>query len=190
MNYKAQMLDPRWQKKRLSILDRDNFTCTSCGSDKKTLHVHHLYYENGRDYWDYPESALVSLCEDCHTDVTDYDKERKTNFSNPQYERLRRITINFPCISSNWEDYKNYAVELVLVIHLEGQLYIGDGCGVSGVDEINGFDLLEAALYYKIPYKDFRDYCGWCLAVGEVLTMDSYKEAIKDMKECLVVVNG
>lgn len=66
MTYKEQLLDPRWQKKRLVILDRDGWTCRYCGNTKKTLHVHHNYYIKGNLAWDYPDDSLCTLCSDCH----------------------------------------------------------------------------------------------------------------------------
>src|SRR5688572_16118982 len=65
-SYSDLLKDPRWQKKRLEILGRDNFTCQSCGSTTKTLHVHHHYYINGRMPWEYNETLLITLCYDCH----------------------------------------------------------------------------------------------------------------------------
>jgi 5-methylcytosine-specific restriction endonuclease McrA len=62
--------DPRWQKKRLEILNRDRFTCTFCGDNTKPLHVHHRWYESGRKPWEYPNEALVTYCEDCHSQMT------------------------------------------------------------------------------------------------------------------------
>ncbi len=64
--YAAKLRDPRWQRKRLMILERDGWACQSCFDKEKTLHVHHLYYERGNNPWDYPDSALLTLCEDCH----------------------------------------------------------------------------------------------------------------------------
>ena len=64
--YTEAIKNPLWQKKRLQILSRDNFTCQICGHDDKTLHVHHLYYESGMNPWEYPEDAMITLCEDCH----------------------------------------------------------------------------------------------------------------------------
>lgn len=67
--YKKLFLDPRWQKLRLEILDRDKFTCQRCLSTDKTLHVHHQYYLNdGRLPWEYHSSLLITLCADCHKD--------------------------------------------------------------------------------------------------------------------------
>lgn len=65
-SYSEKLKDPRWQKRRLEIFNRDNFTCRRCGDTKSTLHVHHKYYENGMEPWDYPEESLITFCEDCH----------------------------------------------------------------------------------------------------------------------------
>jgi len=64
--YAKQWLDPRWQKRRLEIMQRDEFQCVDCGADTKTLNVHHIYYNRGADVWDYPDHALVTLCNECH----------------------------------------------------------------------------------------------------------------------------
>lgn len=56
--------DPRWQRKRLEILQRDEWTCHACNATDKTLHVHHKYY-NGNP-WNVPDDALQTLCEECH----------------------------------------------------------------------------------------------------------------------------
>lgn len=32
----------------------------------RTLHVHHFYYIKNRHPWDYPDNALVTLCDLCH----------------------------------------------------------------------------------------------------------------------------
>ncbi len=58
--------DPRWQKKRLEVFQRDSFTCVECGAEDKALHVHHLSYEWDKDPWDYPVENFKTLCVDCH----------------------------------------------------------------------------------------------------------------------------
>lgn len=65
-SYSEKLKHPLWQKKRLEVLELYGFSCAYCGSEDKTLHVHHKIYEKGRDPWDYPSSSLVSLCVDCH----------------------------------------------------------------------------------------------------------------------------
>ena len=64
--YRQERLDPRWQKKRLEIMQRDEFKCRDCEGEKETLNVHHGYYVKGRKCWNYPSFALETLCRECH----------------------------------------------------------------------------------------------------------------------------
>lgn len=64
MNYLQKLKDPRWQKKRLEILNRDEFACRFCYDTKSTLHVHHLQYSG--EPWEAKSEHLITLCEDCH----------------------------------------------------------------------------------------------------------------------------
>lgn len=70
MKYSEKLRDPRWQRKRLEILSRDNFTCRLCGDAKNTLHVHHIFYTRGAEPWDHQNDVLVTVCVDCHEDLT------------------------------------------------------------------------------------------------------------------------
>lgn len=67
--YTEQFKDPRWQKKRLEIMERDNFTCQMCGSKVKTLNVHHILYVPNRSPWDYLDEMLVTICEEDHESI-------------------------------------------------------------------------------------------------------------------------
>lgn len=64
--YQEKLKDPRWQRKRLEILNRDNFTCQICKSTENNLQIHHRHYVGGRLPWDYPNELLVTLCNICH----------------------------------------------------------------------------------------------------------------------------
>jgi glutaredoxin len=64
--YSEKLRDPRWQKRRLEIFQRDEFKCTKCQCSEDTLHVHHLRYQSGSDPWESPDSDLETLCEYCH----------------------------------------------------------------------------------------------------------------------------
>lgn len=66
MTYAEKLKDPRWQKKRLEILDRDEWTCQSCGRKDRTLHIHHHSYIYGKDPWDYFDGNFITLCWSCH----------------------------------------------------------------------------------------------------------------------------
>lgn len=74
--YSEKLKDPRWQKKRLEILERDNFTCTECGDKESPLHVHHKIYIFGNEPWDYKDENFITLCELCH----DQEEIDKRNF--------------------------------------------------------------------------------------------------------------
>jgi 5-methylcytosine-specific restriction endonuclease McrA len=66
MTYSQKLKDPRWQRKRLEVLSRDEFTCRICKSTENTLHVHHIRYIKGREPWEYREFYFVTLCQHCH----------------------------------------------------------------------------------------------------------------------------
>ena len=64
MNYEQKLKSPKWQKKRLEILNRDQFTCQYCGDTETTLQVHHKKYT--KEPWDAPNDDLITTCEHCH----------------------------------------------------------------------------------------------------------------------------
>ena len=66
MEYSEKLKDPRWQKIRLQVFERDTWDCQHCFRGDLTLHVHHLYYQRGKEPWEYPLEAFKTLCEDCH----------------------------------------------------------------------------------------------------------------------------
>lgn len=69
--YQDKLRDPRWQKRRLEILNRDKWACVKCFDDTTELHVHHRAYRRGANPWDYPDDVLVTLCAPCHREETD-----------------------------------------------------------------------------------------------------------------------
>lgn len=77
MTYAEKLLDPRWQKKRLSILDRDNWRCKLCGDGTTTFHIHHKKYKG--DPWEVEDEDLVTYCKHCHS-VVEFNKS-ETNFT-------------------------------------------------------------------------------------------------------------
>lgn len=73
--YSEKLRDPRWQKMRLQIMERDKFTCLFCSSTEKPLNVHHKYYDKGAEPWEYAQEVLVTCCEECHESLEDLKKE-------------------------------------------------------------------------------------------------------------------
>ncbi len=77
IDYSDKLRDPRWQKKRLEILQRDEWNCQRCHDMESMLVVHHRRYLLDTEPWDYPDELLVTLCESCHEEerVTRPDSE-------------------------------------------------------------------------------------------------------------------
>lgn len=83
MTYAEKLRDPRWQRKRLEILERDKWTCAICEDKESTLHVHHKHYRDGLDPWDYEDGNLTTLCERCHSDIKAHDEYQETSPLHP-----------------------------------------------------------------------------------------------------------
>ena len=66
--YEDMLKSKAWKNKRKVILKRDKYKCTKCSSVIR-LQIHHLYYIKGRKPWEYPNKALVILCNECHTKI-------------------------------------------------------------------------------------------------------------------------
>jgi len=82
--YYEKLKDPRWQRKRLEVMNRAHFLCEKCYNENNTLNVHHLYYMSKRDPWDYPDFALICICNECHAD----EHENKFNTFEETIESL------------------------------------------------------------------------------------------------------
>ncbi|MES2586979.1 MAG: hypothetical protein V4536_08680 [Pseudomonadota bacterium] len=67
--YFEKLRDPRWQKKRLEVMQNNDFACEKCGDSENTLNVHHKYYFKGREPWEYEAEQLALLCENCHEEM-------------------------------------------------------------------------------------------------------------------------
>lgn len=99
-NYSDLLRDPRWQRKRLEVLNRDNFTCIICGDDKNELQIHHLYYD-GRNPWEYELDALETLCRKCHE--KNHFGEKITESDRSEITELRaKISIMRKLIPNTW----------------------------------------------------------------------------------------
>lgn len=111
MRYYEKLKDPRWQRKRLKIMERDGFECDCCGDGENTLNVHHWYYLPDTEPWEYPDDALVTLCRECH----EMYEEVK-----PKWLRLMRFGIPWRVgrIADLWEmiDKKACGCDVVFAI--------------------------------------------------------------------------
>lgn len=127
MTYSQKLKHPKWQKKRLEILQRDNFKCRLCDDDNSTLHIHHLKYIGFKsDPWDIDNDFLITYCEDCHKLVEECKKlirpcEIKKviiEYNNDKLEILRYIYVidiesnkgGLVVTKLNWSDNNEYEV--------------------------------------------------------------------------------
>jgi 5-methylcytosine-specific restriction endonuclease McrA len=67
ISWSEQYKHPNWQRMRLFIFNRDNFTCQICNNHHRLLHVHHTKYFQNKFIWEIDQSTLVTLCEVCHS---------------------------------------------------------------------------------------------------------------------------
>ncbi len=110
--YSDKLKDARWQKKRLEILSRDEFMCRACfdtaesaemHGETLTLHVHHTYYEKGREPWDYPNDSLISLCEQCHENERREVAERAEGALIKALKRKGFLSHDMECLTRSLE---------------------------------------------------------------------------------------
>lgn len=73
--YADKLKNPKWQRKRLQVYERDNWTCQLCSDESTELHVHHISYEPGKQPWEYELDNFTTLCKHCHGAVTIYKKD-------------------------------------------------------------------------------------------------------------------
>lgn len=96
--YWEKLRDPRWQRRRLEIMQVTDFACYQCGTKDQTLNVHHKLYRKGASPWEYADHELVCLCEPCH------EKEHSLR------ERLDQILAQ----GADLEQVLGYALGLLL----------------------------------------------------------------------------
>lgn len=102
MNYKKLLQDPRWQKKRLKIMERDNFTCHDTGATDEQLHVHHCWYAKGSP-WETPDEFLLTLSNDAHQHRQGLEQRAK--------KALGLIMAKTPCEGPGYADRLGELVE-------------------------------------------------------------------------------
>lgn len=76
-SYYELLQHPKWQEKRLVIMNRAGFKCEWCLVEDRKLNVHHTYYEKDAKPWEYPDGSLLCLCDPCHRsahEISDHSK--------------------------------------------------------------------------------------------------------------------
>ena len=88
MTYAEKLQDTRWKHKRYDILVRDKNRCVYCYGkfteldyqdyeykNEFKIEVHHKFYLPNTEPWEYPNEALITLCEICH-EIEDIAREK------------------------------------------------------------------------------------------------------------------
>lgn len=158
---------PKWQEKRLEILNYAEFQCQLCGNKEEKLDVHHCRYRQGKKPWEYPNGWLVCLCRTCHEKhhgkslaETPPPKEEEVIQAaipvspSPEFEQLKCLVIARRKLIRQWVESLSFG-------------YIHDGGMVLYYSAKNEF----AALFLKQGHSDFLNQC-----VSEVLGRSSSLE--------------
>lgn len=96
MTYAQQLRDPRWQRRRLEVMQEHKFTCEECGMNDRELgelgvqlSVHHVYYLSGKNLWEYPHCLLMCLCIPCHIERQEVEVDIYVNVAT----QLRQLKL-------------------------------------------------------------------------------------------------
>lgn len=136
MNYTSKLKDPRWQKKRLQILDRDNFTCQYCTDTETELHIHHTKYTS-QNPWEAKLEDLITLCKHCHAVSEYYKNTANYDFDSAPFNKVFKAILvpSVYCISVTKKGY--FSVDLFYYFEKDNELkymtwitniYITDMC--------------------------------------------------------------
>jgi len=116
-DYAEKLRDPRWQKLRLQIFERDRWTCQHCYrkmEEAGNLQVHHKYrLYPPVDPWEYPTGALITYCEKCHLK----DEQDRGQAENALIWALKRRGLHSDVLRSFAAD-----LERMIVINDDPQL--------------------------------------------------------------------
>lgn len=86
-DYSESLKNPKWQKKRLEIMQRAGWKCELCANAEENLQIHHKKYVSGYKPWDYENDLLMCLCESCHKLISGKNKQ------SPQPEQKSSETV-------------------------------------------------------------------------------------------------
>lgn len=129
LTYAEKLKSPKWQKKRLEILNLRGFKCELCNNEEKELHVHHRFYLKGRQPWQYDNDIFQVLCSDCHEKQHKEPNAIIKEVIPKKYEKLIRL------------------IEAIELFDIDNLMFILDeNVNVIGANET--FRLLSIALNY------------------------------------------
>lgn len=136
MTYSEKLLDPRWQKRRLQILHRDNWTCCYCGDTQTNLQVHHKSYSG--DPWEANDEILETVCSHCH-EVLEFLKKQYGQVSIGRIVKAQNVdyTIFISAYIVGEIDRTKFAVALFEYLIPQKKLYFFTTIRASIVVKMN-----------------------------------------------------
>ena len=121
--------NPKWQKKRLEVLQRADFRCEECKDNTKNLHVHHRYYKKDSAPWDYPDDCFQCLCRECHRKKTIITEETKQLLGFLPKDKME-VTLGYILAQDLWQ--KMYPA-LMAQEKLEGEIKVSSEEVAQGI---------------------------------------------------------
>lgn len=110
MTYQQKLLDPRWQRRRLEILERDGFICRLCKDPHTTLHIHHLIYRK-IEPWEYEDDELITYCKHCHS-IAEYYKKTHPNILINRVEKIEQSEFDIKLIMIGNDSKGDFACDI------------------------------------------------------------------------------
>lgn len=151
LKYSDKLKDPRWQKKRLEVMARDNFACKLCGDSESTLNVHHKKYTES-NIWDERLDNLITLCNHCHYIIHNYNTyiHRKIDIFGFDFKIFKSKIFEI-------DDLKSYIILLsepsfidsLILIDENGKLFIEHNFQLHKAS----FDSIIKAINHSIKYQ-------------------------------------
>lgn len=103
INYSNLLSCVEWRATRIKVLVRDKFKCRDCGVRNKSNHVHHTYYLKDTLPWVIDSEALVTVCDNCHS-----ERHRKESIGVYEFKlgkRIRTSNVSIYCGRCNGSGY-------------------------------------------------------------------------------------
>ncbi len=109
-SYADKLKDPRWQKRRLEIFERDGWACIACGCSHKNLQVHHNWYIKNTEPWEYQNGQMCTLCEGCHEKATEIQEKLKDHLSKMHPSQQAALLHRSESYFDKDRDYKGVSI--------------------------------------------------------------------------------
>lgn len=165
-DYAKKLLDGRWQKKRLEILQRDGFCCTIC-QRQHNVQIHHNWYLKNMEPWDYNGDQLVTLCNEHHEEIGELQEGLKRLLARSGPEIQRKVyDYLYGLLNETKETFIEQCLELKLVViktqRVDPYLYINfrilSGENTGKIAEI-GFPLWSGTESEATGKANFSSLC-------------------------------